>query len=66
MPLPDEYLPGEQEHTKWGRLELLRTASESDMAGEVNLTVQLRDGEKRARGEGQWKRPYLCTDQHSQ
>ena len=41
----DEYLPGEQEHTKWGRLELLRTASESDMAGEVNLTVQLRDGE---------------------
>ena len=41
----DEYLPGEQEHTKWGRLELLRTASESDMEGEVNLTVQLRDGE---------------------
>jgi len=41
----DEYLPGEQDHTKWGRLELLRTASESDMTGEVNLTVQLRDGE---------------------
>lgn len=42
----DEYLPGEQEHTRWGRLELMRTASESDMSGEVNLTVELRDGDQ--------------------
>lgn len=42
----DEYLPGEEEHQKWGRLELLRTASESDMSGEVSLTVELRDGDQ--------------------
>ncbi|HEY7796486.1 MAG TPA: 2-isopropylmalate synthase [Microbacteriaceae bacterium] len=42
----DEYLPGEEDHTKWGRLELMRTASESDMSGEVNLTVELRDGDQ--------------------
>ena len=42
----DEYLPGEEEHKKWGRLELMRTASESDMSGEVNLTVELRDGDQ--------------------
>ena len=41
----DEYLPGQEDHTKWGRFELLRTASESDMTGEVNLKVELRDGE---------------------
>lgn len=53
----DEYLPGEQEHTKWGRLELLRTASESDMAGEVNLTVQLRDGEHMLEEKGSGNGP---------
>jgi len=53
----DEYLPGEQEHTKWGRLELLRTASESDMAGEVNLTVQLRDGEQMLEEKGSGNGP---------
>jgi 2-isopropylmalate synthase len=42
----DEYLPGEEEHQKWGRLELMRTASESDMSGEVSLTVELRDGDQ--------------------
>lgn len=42
----DEYLPGEEEHQRWGRLELMRTASESDMSGEVSLTVELRDGDQ--------------------
>jgi 2-isopropylmalate synthase len=53
----DEYLPGEEDHKRWGRLELLRTASESDMSGEVKLSVELRDGESTNREQGSGNGP---------
>lgn len=53
----DEYLPGEEDHKRWGRLELLRTASESDMSGEVKLSVELRDGESVNREQGSGNGP---------
>ncbi len=40
----DEYLPADTEGNKWGRFELLRMRSESDMDGQVRLNVVLRDG----------------------
>ena len=41
----DEYLPSEDPNSRWGKYELMRTASESDMSGEVNLKVELRDSD---------------------
>ena len=43
----DEYLPAAADHAeeKWGRFELLSTATTSDLAGTVNLDVRLRIGE---------------------
>ncbi len=40
----DEYLPSQDESAKWGRFELKRMRTESDMDGVVNLDVLLRDG----------------------
>src|SRR3954447_7379029 len=38
----DEYLPAEDPSAKWGRFELLRTRTSSDMGGVVDLDVRLR------------------------
>jgi len=40
----DEYLPAADPSMKWGRFELRRMRSESEMDGVVNLNVVLRDG----------------------
>lgn len=44
----DEYLPApaERSELKWGRFELKRMKTESDMGGEVKIDIVLRDGEK--------------------
>jgi 2-isopropylmalate synthase len=50
----DEYLPASVEDQKWGRFELKRMRTASDMDGVVNLDVALRDGsgEVSAQGSG--------------
>ncbi|MFD3444322.1 2-isopropylmalate synthase [Microbacteriaceae bacterium 4G12] len=54
----DEYLPApvERADEKWGRFELTRTRTASDLGGSVSLEVELRDGdgveEARADGNG--------------
>jgi 2-isopropylmalate synthase len=50
----DEYLPASVDELKWGRFELRRMRSESEMDGIVNLDVVLRDGggELAAQGTG--------------
>ncbi|MEV7620951.1 2-isopropylmalate synthase [Microbacterium sp. NPDC089321] len=50
----DEYLPSDDDASKWGRFELLGTQTRSDMSGEVSLDVVLRDGEisENASGSG--------------
>jgi len=44
----DEYLPApiEKSELKWGRFELKRMRTESEMDGEVKLDIVLRDGNK--------------------
>jgi 2-isopropylmalate synthase len=42
----DEYLPSPAEENRWGRFELLGTRSASDMTGDVELHVRLRDGDE--------------------
>ncbi|WP_449408420.1 2-isopropylmalate synthase [Microbacterium maritypicum] len=39
----DEYLPAADSEAKWGRFELLATQTRSDMSGDVELDVTLRD-----------------------
>jgi 2-isopropylmalate synthase len=41
----DEYLPSSDPSLKWGRFELKRMRTESEMDGIVNLSVVLRDGQ---------------------
>ncbi|MHB1172321.1 MAG: 2-isopropylmalate synthase [Lacisediminihabitans sp.] len=41
----DEYLPADVEEDKWGRYELTRTRTSSDMSGVVSLHTELRVGE---------------------
>jgi 2-isopropylmalate synthase len=50
----DEYLPASIEDQKWGRFELKRMRTASEMDGVVNLDVVLRDGsgEVSAQGNG--------------
>ncbi len=50
----DEYLPASVEDQKWGRFELKRMRTASEMDGVVNLEVVLRDGsgEVSAQGSG--------------
>jgi 2-isopropylmalate synthase len=40
----DEYLPSKDDAKKWGRFELRKIATNSDMDGTVELDVVLRDG----------------------
>ena len=40
----DEYLPSQDPKQKWGRFELLKMKSESNLDGIVNIWVTLRDG----------------------
>ncbi len=42
----DEYLPAADNAQKWGRFELRGSRTESDFAGTVKLSVDLRDGEE--------------------
>ncbi|GAA5032114.1 2-isopropylmalate synthase [Microbacterium fluvii] len=48
----DEYLPSTVHEDKWGRFELLKTRTQSDMSGEVTLEVTLRDGDERTDAVG--------------
>ncbi|MFD1722162.1 2-isopropylmalate synthase [Amnibacterium endophyticum] len=52
----DEYLPNPEPSAKWGRFEVLRTRTSSEMSGDVELGVRLRvDDEVRdveSRGNG--------------
>ncbi|AWB89396.1 2-isopropylmalate synthase [Homoserinimonas hongtaonis] len=41
----DEYLPADDAEQKWGRFEILRTSTSSDMDGSVALQVKLRAGD---------------------
>ena len=41
----DEYLPAPIDDDKWGRFELNRTRTSSDLSGEVTLQIDLRVGE---------------------
>jgi 2-isopropylmalate synthase len=40
----DEYLPAKEVAKKWGRFELKKLRTDSDMDGVVNIEVILRDG----------------------
>jgi 2-isopropylmalate synthase len=42
----DEYLPSDVDDAKWGRFELTATRTASDFQGEVELVVDLRDGDE--------------------
>lgn len=50
----DEYLPapGSKPELKWGRFELKRMRTESEMDGEVKLDIVLRDGAKEIEASG--------------
>ena len=48
----DEYLPASVDELKWGRFELRRMRSESEMDGIVNLDVVLRDGDGELAAQG--------------
>ncbi|TXK20627.1 2-isopropylmalate synthase [Microbacterium wangchenii] len=41
----DEYLPTSVEDDRWGRFELVGTRTSSDLTGDVELNVRLRDGD---------------------
>lgn len=42
----DEYLPTTVADNRWGRFELVATRTSSDMTGDVELNVRLRDGDE--------------------
>lgn len=42
----DEYLPSAVAENRWGRFELVGTRTSSDLTGDVELAVRLRDGEE--------------------
>ncbi len=48
----DEYLPSKLEGEKWGRFELQKTRTSSDLTGEVSLTAQLRVGDETVEASG--------------
>lgn len=50
----DEYLPApaEKSELKWGRFELKRMKTESEMDGEVKLQIVLRDGDNEVKVSG--------------
>jgi 2-isopropylmalate synthase len=45
----DEYLPAKDVSDKWGRFELTGSRTESDFAGTLKLSVDLRDGDQVSR-----------------
>jgi len=53
----DEYLPAADDSAKWGRFELTRTSTASDLDGETRLDVTLRDGEQVERTSGHGNGP---------
>nr|WP_315267626.1 2-isopropylmalate synthase [Microbacterium lemovicicum] len=53
----DEYLPSPVEDERWGRFELLSTRTSSDMSGDIELSVTLRDGEASAPATGRGNGP---------
>lgn len=48
----DEYLPSTGAEDKWGRFELRRTQTASDMSGEVTLATELRVGDDTVEATG--------------
>jgi 2-isopropylmalate synthase len=50
----DEYLPADAADERWGRFELLSTRTQSDLSGDIDLDITLRDGDQRhdAKGHG--------------
>ena len=50
----DEYLPApiEKSELKWGRFELKRMKTESEMDGELKLQIVVRDGDKEVQASG--------------
>ena len=63
----DEYLPAEAFDDKWGRFELTRTTTSSDMSGEVSLQTELRVGDDVVEAEGRGNGPiaaFLDVLQH--
>ena len=48
----DEYLPASIDDDKWGRFELRRTRTSSDMSGEVSLFAELRVGSDTVTADG--------------
>jgi len=53
----DEYLPAADDSAKWGRFELTRTSTASDLDGETRLDVTLRDGAQVERTSGHGNGP---------
>ncbi len=55
----DEYLPAplEDAENKWGRFELASMSTSSDLSGDVELTVTLRDGDTVAKNVGHGNGP---------
>ncbi len=53
----DEYLPASVEDQKWGRFELKRMRTASEMDGVVSLEVVLRDGKAEAAAQGSGNGP---------
>jgi 2-isopropylmalate synthase len=53
----DEYLPAPVDDDKWGRFELTRTGTSSDMSGVTTLDVDLRVGEAVESTTGRGKGP---------
>ncbi|MEN2740879.1 2-isopropylmalate synthase [Microbacterium sp. X-17] len=53
----DEYLPSAVADERWGRFEILGTRTTSDMSGDVELRVVLRDGDGDAEAVGHGNGP---------
>jgi 2-isopropylmalate synthase len=53
----DEYLPADVTEEKWGRFELLSTATNSDLGGTVSLKIRLRDEENVVEKDGEGNGP---------
>jgi 2-isopropylmalate synthase len=53
----DEYLPSSVADERWGRFELLSTATQSNLSGDVSLAVTLRDGDERLEASGHGNGP---------
>lgn len=53
----DEYLPANVQEEKWGRFELLSTATNSDLGGTVSLKIRIRDEEDVVDKDGEGNGP---------